>query len=271
MASKKLGEGWVLLASCLALTIPCACTASGAKLAVEPGCTVGKITANKPINDFRPGGYCVDKVYYRGAPVRIGRSNLFGARFGANLAGKLVVLSTKRHSDLAKRLTRVGPCSDEQPFPIQFRGDWMADEGGYNNQLAKLAEASYLEALTQPTALNMLEVKQPDEAAKSGRKSGSRPVSIGQVKIAVRNPFDQPLSGLDLIIHYEGGPGKPMPFYETRKLNLKPGQRLELQFPTAIEREIKRGDQRSAWWKFSSATLAGQAGGCTFLPSTYRR
>jgi hypothetical protein len=233
------------------------------------GCFVGTLGANAPLDLVAPDGYCVAGTYYPGARYRVGRLNLFGAgELPDAQVGRIVVVQAERRSDLGARLEASGPCPEGEPLPIQARSDWAPEEGGYRTTEERLRTASYLVQIAAPRVVELLSVVAPPA-------KGLRPTPpVGppeKVRVGVRNPFDFPLEGLRLVLHYEGGSGKPMPRYETVALpRLLPGESFELAQPERVEAAAVPGGT-SGWFVWTSAQIEGKSGGCEFLPSGYRR
>jgi hypothetical protein len=176
--------------------------------------------------------------------------------------GAYVQLHAVHHENLLGALEKRGACPEDQPFPVQARGDWGPEEGSYFTSTERLREAGYLRA-TSVRAIALVAVEVPERAV--GRKHGAPSGPVGEVSVRIDNPFDVVLGGLSLVVHYEGGRGKPMPVYETAALDeVAPGKAIRITRPAAVERD-------GAWYHYASVSLEGSSGGCTFLSSTYRR
>ena len=179
------------------------------------------------------------------------------------------MVSATQHDHLFKRLNQKEACPEREIPVVQFRSDWYADEGGYENTRQQLSEAKFLEMTGVITPLSFMQIDDPRPAHKQRRRRRPTAGAIENVTIRLTNPLSVPLDGLTLVLHYEGGAGKPMPHYVTIPLSLKPGETANQDVPVYIIKDYKNG--RSSSWGFRNATLEGEAGGCTFWPSTYRR
>jgi len=234
-------------------------------------CFVGQLGANEKMDHVRPADFCVDGQHYVGAAYRLSRLNLFGVdALPSEWLGEYVMVSAVRRANLASRLEPTGPCPAGEPFPIQARDDWAPEEGSYLTTTERLSQADYLEVTGEPRLLSLLSVQRPPPE-KRGRKRGASPSDpSAEVVALLSNPLDEPLEALRVVFHYEGGPGKPMPHYDSVPVRrLLPGRKTTLRRPASIERPTRGGE--TAWWHFESVALEGRAGGCEMLPSTYRR
>jgi len=243
---------------------------SPALVSVVSNCHIGRITGNIAFDTSVPSNYCLHDRLYMGAGARIGRINLFRRPpLGAEVRRGMGMVSADLRSNLFARLAPAGGCPKFQPKIYQFRDDWYADEGGYQNTTAeRLKGAQYLEMTGEITPVQLLEYTPPKY--KSRRSRAGDHEKTPPLIVTVRNPFKTALNGLVLVIHYEGGRHKPMPHYEEVSLNLQPGE--EVQKTIAIHKPLSAGKAgETGWWRFASASLEGSAGGCTFWPTTFRR
>ncbi len=234
-------------------------------------CFVGRLAANKKTDHINPGGYCLDGTYYRGAPFRVSRINLFGSDdLDDDWHGRYVQVEAKLKDNLIGRLQVEGSCDDGDLFPVQARDDWAPAEGSTLTTPERLAQARYLEASSRPRLIDLVTVEAHPEPSRRHKHWAPPEDESAQVIVTVHNPFDFELRGLQLIVHYEGGPGKPMPHYETVDIDpLAPGGSFTSRRPAAIEKLSHR--KEPAWWHFSSVAVEGSSGPCVFLPATLRR
>jgi len=254
--------------------VPSAQAAVGGKRAASShsgSCFVGQLGANEKMDHFRPADFCVDGQHFVGAAYRLSRLNLFGVdSLPSEWLGEYVMVPAERRANLADKLQSTGPCPAGEPFPIQARGDWSPEEGSYLTTTERLSQADYLEATGEPRLISLMTVHEPPPQ-KGGRKRGASPSDPNaEVVVELTNTLDEPLEALQVIFHYEGGPTKPMPHYDSVAVGqLLPGRKTTLRRPASIERPTRPGE--TAWWRFASVALEGRAGRCELLPSTYRR
>jgi hypothetical protein len=187
------------------------------------GVFIGVLTRNEPKSDTQPSEYCLDDGYiWRGAAHRMGGVNIMGLEreLGAVKAGAVVAIHGAREPSLDAAITRGDPCPDDYHSPgMQLRSDWIASEGGHRSTHAKLAQIAFIRA-TRHQVLSMHEaVSEAD----------------GAVRFRIRNPLDAPLDGVDAKLHYEGGPGKPMPRFIDQPLSLAAGASVEIEAPRYID------------------------------------
>ena len=221
-------------------------------------CLIGELSHNQKFSDRAPDAYCVGGIYYRGAEARLGQLNLFGE--GTQVLKDhegLVMLSAIERSDLWRQLHRGDACP-EREFPMtQFRNDWYASEGGYENSKERLVQARFLELVaSQITHIDLIKVDQPDRTRLSAMPAG--PVSI-----TISNPFNVAFHTIELRVHYESGPGKPVPHYERIPIMLEAGHQTTLEVAALMQRSKIKRSQRT--WSFVDASLKGQIGPCRLL------
>ena len=104
----------------------------------------------------------------------------------------------------------------------------------------------------------MLEITAPARGHAWGRDRES--ASGAAVVVALHNPTTAPWR-VEVLLHYEGGRGKPMPKYERRAMSVEPGRDSRLEVPSMLE-EPPQGDHERACWSLESAELLGAVGEC---------
>ena len=225
-------------------------------------CYIGILTKNVPRAHGDTKDYCADDIHYQGANYRLGRINVFGLK--SRRSAGYIHLEATRHDNLLRALKVQGKCPEASPFPIQARSDWDHEDGGYFTTKDRLRRASYFRAVSAKD-LELVEVEAPKFSSK-GIKRGGQPRDPGaQISLRLNNPLSFGWSGLKVVVHYEGGKGKPMPVYVEHNLPpLAPGVGATHRYPAAVQRG-------AAWYHFASVSLEGQSGGCEFVSSTNRR
>lgn len=185
-------------------------------------------TENRPFSNITPSNYCVGDRLYAGAAFRARGLNLFGPGIEALSSlkhGDVVFIHGEKKPNLFSQLKQQGPCSEEHRrhgAPIQMRSDWAPAEGAFETDEATLRGVSFLHA-HGAAVVSLYEADHSDET---------------QVAITLNNPFNLPLAGLDARLHYEGGPGKPMPKYVPVELpSVEPGGAHDFK----AERRLPRG------------------------------
>ena len=129
----------------------------------------------------------------------------------------------------------------------------------YERTREKMRAVPYIRAVSiEPFAV--LEVEGP--TAKEPRKPSCESVSDAPLVLTLRNPSNRPWR-VEVLLHYEGGRGKPMPKYERRAMAVEPGQDSRLEVPAVLEEP--QGDRERACWSFESAELLGAVGECEGL------
>jgi hypothetical protein len=216
-------------------------------LAVDVPGIVGLLRRNHPRDATGPSEYCLDDgVHYAGAPARVGDVNVFATAFESHV-GKHVLLRGRRESSLLAALTEIGPCPEPSGEEhAQMRSDWVSPEGGFRTTRDKLRKLEYFKDVTI-LLLDLGAVISSDDAT---------------TVIELRNPFAAPLDGLSARAHYEGGPGKPMPYFNPVALRIPPGGRQRVELPTSVERGpagAASGDPRGVYW-LHSIDLEGRLG-----------
>ena len=217
---------------------------------------VGLLRANEPKLVTSPSEYCLDDGnLYRGAPARIGAVNVMTSEPLAELSGKLVIAYGVLERSLVDALTLIGPCpagyGDDSP-DRQMRSDWVSPEGGFRTTRHKLQDLPWLRSSSvRPLALHRV--------VANGDGTDQAVVELG-------NPFDTALDSLRARLHYEGGPGKPMPKFVPLALTLPPGgsQRVEVAArvdggPAGADEGTPRGSYR-----LQSIDLDGTIGAARF-------
>ncbi len=163
---------------------------------------VGLLRRNRPADQIAPSEYCLDDgKLWRGSDYRLGRINVFGVAAGEiQTGGDPVAVYAVRRPSLDAALVEVGPCPEgygAEADRIQMRSDWVCDEGGFRTSHEKLATVPYLEASAVEVVRLHRIVDQSDTTT----------------RIELHNPFAVALEPIALRLHYEGGPGKPMPTF----------------------------------------------------------
>ncbi|MBE7451362.1 MAG: hypothetical protein HS111_21425 [Kofleriaceae bacterium] len=215
---------------------------------------VGNLVRNQPGSLEAPSEYCLDDGrLWRGARFRVGRTNVFDAddrleaAAGDGTATVTVAVTGRRRPSLDERLVDVGPCPPDHAGDLermQLRSDWIPDEGlASNTTHARMAATAYVAAVAA-VPVTLVEL-------------GAR--TDGQLAIRLHNPFDQPLDGVTITAHYEGGPTKPMPRHDPLDVRLAPGAHVDLTVSLGDQVPGRRGGHRLA-----SIDWSGRAGAATF-------
>lgn len=217
---------------------------------------VGMLVANEPKLVTSPSEYCLDDgKLYRGAPARIGSVNVMTSEALDALAGKLVVAYGVLEPSLLDALTAIGTCpagyGDDSP-ELQMRSDWVCPEGGFRTSREKLQKLPWLRASSVRT-VTLHQVVSKAEVA-------------DQAVVELRNPFDQALDALSAQLHYEGGPGKPMPKLVPLALALPPGGTQRVEAAARIEAGPAGADVGGprGSYRLQSIDLAGTIGASRF-------
>ncbi len=212
---------------------------------------VGLLIENAAGDDIHPADYCLDDgQQWRGLPARLGRVNLAGVTPAAALYGRQVIVWGSREPSLDAVVQKLGPCPPDDRPMAQMRSDWIADEGGYLTTHAKLAATPLLRAVRiEPVTLAGFGAL-PDGGVGHG--------------FTLHNPFDATLSGT-LRVHWEGGPGKPMPHFVEQPFTVAPGASLTVAVPFEPADEP---DEDWAW-QLHAVHVVGSAGRVTVDADVY--
>lgn len=212
---------------------------------------IGKLVKNEAVSDIIPGQYCCGDTLYKGALYRVGRMNIFlNEEPDAEMFGKTVAVYGSRKTSLADKVKLLGTCSDATPWPIQFRSDWGADEGGYRNSIDRLKKSPYIEADTI-VPFNLVTIVKTD---------------ADSLTITIQNPMADTLKDVNLVVHYEGGKKKTEARYLTKQVTLIPGQKMTFgSIPAILGGELS--NKRN--WKFRSSFLLGKSGNVELGGSPY--
>lgn len=208
---------------------------------------VGRLTHNEAFSQAAPLTFCVDGVHYRGSPYRVGRVQLFGdvsALDGVASGAWVVVRGVRHESGLFAQLTEeAGGCPPDPTPPMQWRSDWTADEGGYAQAArVQLEAAGWIEAQGLVVSASPVLTVELPEGAVPRKVSAARSLE-GEATVTVVNPLDEPWREVELRLHYETADrGKPMPWFETQRLELPVGEARVLRVP--LSREVALGDAR---------------------------
>lgn len=226
---------------------------------------IGQLVKNLPFDPTLPDRYCLeDGNLWLGAPCRLGRLNVFSSvEIPAELYGQTVLATGFRRRSLGDRVVEQGPCTEENKT-LQFRSDWLSEEGGAFTTRQRLRETDYLE-ITAIRLVALLRLPAPLPLPNKGKLSDApQDYPAGQLlDIVVSNPFSFQLDKLRIVFHYEGGPGKDTPLYKTETIDLPPGGTKTVQAPGQIEEEWKDG--AFSVWYFHSAYLIDSREGIEFL------
>ncbi|PIV98303.1 MAG: hypothetical protein COW42_15460 [Deltaproteobacteria bacterium CG17_big_fil_post_rev_8_21_14_2_50_63_7] len=242
-------------------------------LSIDPNGSyfIGTLYENAPFDPTLPDGYCLeDGQRYRGATHRLGRQNLFGLdAIDPSLSFQTVLVRGEVRTPLTDKLVADGPCPPDDSPERQFRSDWMSDEGGYRTTREKLESVSYVWA-SSVEAISLLTIDDPNPQRPRKMRLGAAEEDgpAGQdITLTVQNPLSIELSDLVLLVHYEGGRGKPMPKYEPHHFSLAPGEARAFVVPPGIEETLDEG--RLVGWTYAGAHLVCRKGPVRILPSAY--
>jgi hypothetical protein len=217
---------------------------------------VGNLRQNAPKLVTAPSEYCLDDgKLYQGARARVGELNVFGVEPSTTLIGKVVIVYGTREPSLLDALTLVGPCDDSYGSDspeMQMRSDWVSPEGGFRTTKQKLGRLAWLRASSTEAVIMHTVVEDGSEA--------------DRVIVELHNPFDAALDSLDAKLHYEGGPGKPMPMLKPLGLSLPPGGSQRLELVARIEGGPAGADygEPHGVYRVHSIDLEGTVGGARF-------
>ena len=229
-------------------------------------CHIGTLSYNLQFSLETPDSYCVKGIYYEGAHYRLGRLNLFHPQTSKknSISAGTVMISAIKKENLWNQLNKQGACPKREMPIMQFRSDWYADEGGYHTTRENLVAASYLEmqgTQKESVSLNLLKVQQPSilNTKKYNRRKRNSLHITEPVVIQVINPLSVPFNDVKLVLHYEGGSGKPMPYYETIPISLQASEKQIIHVAATIQR-VK--NKYKPTFVFNSASLKGMIGQC---------
>lgn len=210
---------------------------------------VGTIRQASERDDSAPSAYCLDDgKLWRGLPHRVASvaiADLDDAQL-APLAGRTALVLGALRDSLDAIVKEEGPCPPEfGSLVYQARSDWFAPEGGTRTSHTRLAATRYLSA-AQAVPVSLITFSECDARACTA---------------AVGNPFDAPLRDLEVRVHYETGPGKPMPRRDVFPLELPVG--ASRAFPELLRHGggSKREKRGTELW---SVEIVGKIGGVRF-------
>lgn len=231
---------------------------------------VGTLVAAEPGHPGAPADYCLDDgKLWAGADFRMGDMPVFGlpkTKTLSDAAGDTFMIAGERAVSIDDRIKEVGPCPEGYGEPwrmMQWRDDWTAPEGSNLRfegpgkpttkpwSHARLKTLPYLEA-TEAEPLRVIHTEVVE------KKGGS------VVSVTVHNVFNAPLT-LPVVLHYEGGPGKPTPHYEEVAVSIPPGERHTFTAPLIRSDEdpaTKRG--RRGEHRLQTVELRGTLERATF-------
>jgi hypothetical protein len=225
---------------------------------------IGHLIQNEPEHMTSPSQFCLeDGSLYEGAPHRLGRVNVFGLAGAVqpSMLGKTAIVFGERRPSLDAALKKLGPCPQDygKDWPhIQMRSDWVSDEGGFRTTREKLRGLSYIQgAAVLPVKLH--EVVRAGAGEGKGKGDGeAEDATPSNTTVFLLNPFNMPIEDLRVRVHYEGGPGKPMPHFEERRVRLDPGGRAQVDVVSAIVKETASG--LKGGYRLQSLELEGKVG-----------
>jgi hypothetical protein len=217
-----------------------------------------------------PADYCLeDGKRWQGADFRMMDAPVFGllrSKRVSDMAGEVVLVAAERKDDITTQIVDEGPCPEGYGEPwrmMQWRDDWTAPEGrrlyrsgpGATDTApwshARLKTLSYFQTEGWVEPLEVVQVEVID------KKGGS------VAAVTLHNPLNAPLT-LPVVLHYEGGPGKPTPRYEQVQVNVKPGERHTFTAPLTLTEEdpdTKAG--RRGMHRLQSVEVRGAVGRVT--------
>jgi hypothetical protein len=214
----------------------------------EPG-VLGQLVANEKFSQTHPSEYVLENGHlYQGTAQRIGSLNIMPAPGldASEHLGQLVLVTGRKSGSLYSALKDLGPVPSDygRAIPMaQMRSDWVSPEGGYRTTRAKLETLPVFFAKTVRTVNLGEEITQTDETT----------------QIRLTNPFNIPMTGLDAQVHYEGGPGKPMPTMRPLDLNIPAGGTQTLTIANIVEEPAGR-QQVMSKFRLQSVDIKGSLG-----------
>lgn len=217
---------------------------------------VGQLVLNESGHPGKPSDYCLeDNKLWAGADYRINGLPIFDLTLSKTTAesiGQYFISGEKKFS-IADRLREVGPCPDKYGEPwnkMQWRDDWTAPEGSRMFS----PDGTGTEPWTHARLKTL-----PYFAAEQVNRSSFITISYekGDAVITIYNLFDKPLE-MPLVLHYEGGQGKPQPHYETIPINIPPGETKTFSAPTS---RADKGSKKD--FVLQSVDLSGTLGRVT--------
>ncbi len=171
-------------------------------------------------------------VYHEGLPYRLDGVNV---RPGAGITGELekspaLLVTAVLKPDLSSVLTRTDrPCSRDGEIMAQARGDWGTPECGQGlpcfTSLAGLKKFSFWELVEARDFEGLVVTATADGAS---------------LEVRFKNVFGNAQEAQELVAHYEGGPGKPMPRFLKHPIPaLAQGQDHVVTVPLVIDEDQK--------------------------------
>jgi hypothetical protein len=182
---------------------------------------VGWLKRNASEDMMRPSEYCLeDGFLWQGAPFRLGRINVIGLPLdlGEVVFRKPIAVFGKKEASLDAALRKIGDCPEgygREAEMMQMRSDWIADEGGFRTTHDKLKQTEFIRAAGFET------IRLHQELGKDDRVT----------RVRLHNPFTEDIAELEVRFHYEGGPTKPMPTFDDKKLALASGASVDVEVP----------------------------------------
>jgi hypothetical protein len=117
----------------------------------------------------------------------------------------------------------------------QIRSDWLPPENYLGFDIVSwIAGLTSKKALKQLNYFEVSNIQEVDNFIILKKLKNS-------IGIKVYNPFSFTISPFELLLHYEGGRGKPSPLYKTKKLpSLKPGKSVSFKIKHSLSNESSK-------------------------------
>ncbi|MCB9639262.1 MAG: hypothetical protein H6728_08175 [Myxococcales bacterium] len=196
---------------------------------------VGILQKTRHLALKHPAAYCLrdDGRLYRSVAFYVGGLKVHAPDPKAWLpfVGQMVVVEGTLHRDLNKILVAQGACPKDygrQASMMQIRADWVGRETGFSvgrSSKKRLADVSYL---------SLRDVK-PFSAIKLEKANGTG------VSLSFRVSGASRTEKLMISAHYEGGRGKPTPYYIRTELHWDKGYPPRLQVGLPLQRSTAKG------------------------------
>lgn len=177
---------------------------------------IGDLSPNDKLS-FQPSQYCLtdENALFSGFSHRIHDTNVFWEneiKIPSKKFDQFYLFIGSYQKDLTTRIQKIGDC-DPNTYggtlrEQQIRLDWLPPEN--RDQMG--APISWVPGITNRERLKDLEYFSVSGIRKLKLMSYVKKGEMIEVK--VRNPLSLSLKNLTLVLHYEGGKGKPMPLYK---------------------------------------------------------